>query len=100
MSVYLVIVLIINTAHFLQTGKTSVTYTASKGGVFSMTLTCARELGRYVCHKFVYMSYSVIVCKFRNGIRCNAILPGFIDTPIVATVPQAMKDAVNHIYIC
>ncbi|KAL5483677.1 hypothetical protein EMCRGX_G020082 [Ephydatia muelleri] len=44
-------------------------YSASKGGVMAMTLTCARELGRY-------------------GIRCNAVLPGFIATPMTAKVPD------------
>ena len=44
-------------------------YAASKAGVEGFTRTAAKELGR-------------------KGIRCNAILPGFIDTPMVAAVPE------------
>ena len=48
-------------------------YSASKGGVESFTRSVAKELGR-------------------KGIRCNAILPGYIDTPMTAGVPeQVMK---------
>lgn len=48
-------------------------YCASKGGVMSLTLACAKELGRH-------------------GIRCNALLPGLIETPMTATVPQKMME--------
>ena len=44
-------------------------YAASKAGVLGMTKTWARELGR-------------------KGVRCNAICPGFITTPILHQVPE------------
>ena len=44
-------------------------YSASKAGVEGFTRSAAKELGR-------------------KGIRCNAILPGFIDTPMVAAIPE------------
>ncbi|XP_072935255.1 estradiol 17-beta-dehydrogenase 8 isoform X2 [Epargyreus clarus] len=44
-------------------------YTASKAGVVAMTKTAAKELGKF-------------------NIRVNAVLPGFINTPIVKTVPD------------
>ncbi|XP_050356716.1 estradiol 17-beta-dehydrogenase 8 [Nymphalis io] len=44
-------------------------YSASKAGVVAMTQTAAKELGKF-------------------NVRVNAILPGFIDTPIVKTVPD------------
>ncbi|CAH2100311.1 unnamed protein product [Euphydryas editha] len=47
-------------------------YSASKAGVVAMTQTAAKELGKF-------------------NIRVNAILPGFIDTPIVKTVPDKVK---------
>uniref|UniRef100_UPI00398F0527 (3R)-3-hydroxyacyl-CoA dehydrogenase isoform X2 n=1 Tax=Pristiophorus japonicus TaxID=55135 RepID=UPI00398F0527 len=50
-------------------------YTASKAGVVALTKTSAKELARY-------------------GIRCNTILPGFIDTPMAAKVPQKVLDTV------
>lgn len=44
-------------------------YAASKAGVVGFTKTVALELAKH-------------------NIRCNAIMPGFIDTPMVATVPE------------
>lgn len=44
-------------------------YVASKSGVIGMTKTWARELGR-------------------KGITVNAVAPGFIETPMVDTVPD------------
>ncbi|KAK6640737.1 hypothetical protein RUM44_012434 [Polyplax serrata] len=48
-------------------------YAASKAGVELVTKSAAKEFGRY-------------------GIRCNAVLPGFIETPMVATVPEKVKN--------
>ena len=44
-------------------------YAATKFGVIGMVKTWARELGR-------------------KGIRANAICPGFIETPILASIPR------------
>ncbi|CAH1643692.1 unnamed protein product [Spodoptera littoralis] len=44
-------------------------YAASKAGVIGMTQSAAQELGKF-------------------NIRVNAILPGFIETPMVKTVPE------------
>ncbi|MET0733726.1 MAG: 3-oxoacyl-ACP reductase FabG [Casimicrobiaceae bacterium] len=44
-------------------------YAATKVGVIGMVKTWARELGR-------------------KGIRANAICPGFIETPILSTIPD------------
>ncbi|XP_067169944.1 (3R)-3-hydroxyacyl-CoA dehydrogenase [Apteryx mantelli] len=43
-------------------------YAAAKAGVEGLTRTCAKELARF-------------------GIRCNAVLPGFVATPMTAKVP-------------
>lgn len=48
-------------------------YAASKAGVEGLTRTCAKEFGKY-------------------RIRCNAILPGFIQTPMTDAVPQKFLD--------
>ncbi|CAG2113247.1 unnamed protein product [Medioppia subpectinata] len=48
-------------------------YNASKAGVEAFTRTVAREMAKH-------------------QIRCNAVMPGFIDTPIVETVPQKILD--------
>jgi 3-oxoacyl-[acyl-carrier protein] reductase len=50
-------------------------YVATKSGVIGMTKTWARELGR-------------------DGITVNAVAPGFIETPMVDTVPDKV---LNHL---
>ena len=47
-------------------------YAASKAGVQTLARTAARELGRY-------------------GIRVNAIAPGWIETPMTAGLPEAVR---------
>jgi NAD(P)-dependent dehydrogenase (short-subunit alcohol dehydrogenase family) len=49
-------------------------YSASKGAIVSITLTLARELAR-------------------EGIRVNAISPGLMDTPMMAGLPDNVRDA-------
>jgi NAD(P)-dependent dehydrogenase (short-subunit alcohol dehydrogenase family) len=51
-------------------------YTASKAGVVGLTLVVARDLSQ-------------------EGIRCNTILPGIFDTPLLAGAPQPVKDALS-----
>lgn len=66
--------LIVNTASVAafdgQIGQ--IAYSASKGGVVSMTLTAARDLAR-------------------NGIRVNTIAPGIIDTPMLASLGEEVN---------
>ncbi len=49
-------------------------YAASKGGVAALTLPVARDLAS-------------------RGIRCAAIAPGIFDTPMLAGLPQAVRDS-------
>uniref|UniRef100_A0A7S0GSC7 Uncharacterized protein n=1 Tax=Amorphochlora amoebiformis TaxID=1561963 RepID=A0A7S0GSC7_9EUKA len=66
---------IINTASAAayegQVGQSA--YSASKGGIVSMTLPLARELASH-------------------SIRCNAISPGLFKTPIFSTLPKKAID--------
>jgi 3-oxoacyl-[acyl-carrier protein] reductase len=48
-------------------------YSAAKFGVIGFTKTWSRELGP-------------------KGIRVNAIAPGFVETPMIATVPDEVLD--------
>ncbi|KAI9565676.1 hypothetical protein GHT06_009468 [Daphnia sinensis] len=48
-------------------------YAASKAGVEAFTRTVSKELAKY-------------------NIRCNAVLPGFIETPMVHSVPDKVKE--------
>lgn len=50
-------------------------YAATKAGVISLTEIAAKEFGKF-------------------GIRVNAILPGFINTPMVEVVPDKVKEDV------
>jgi NAD(P)-dependent dehydrogenase (short-subunit alcohol dehydrogenase family) len=49
-----------------------VAYSASKGGIYGMTLPMARDLAR-------------------EGVRVNTILPGFFETPIYKQMPDEVK---------
>ena len=48
-------------------------YAASKGGLIAFTKAVAREVGR-------------------SGIRVNAVAPGFVETPLTAPLPEAVKE--------
>lgn len=69
---------IINTASVAaedgQIGQAA--YSASKGGVLSMTLPIARDL-------------------MNEGVRINTILPGVFKTPMVAMMPPNVQDALG-----
>lgn len=69
---------IINTASVAafegQIGQAS--YSASKGGIVGMTLPIARELARH-------------------GIRVMTIAPGIFDTPMMAELPEDVRDSLG-----
>ena len=52
-------------------------YAAAKAGVIAFAKTWAKELGRY-------------------NIRCNAVCPGFVNTPILADVPEKVMDSMRE----
>src|SRR4051812_10116262 len=69
---------IINIASIIgQTGAFGqANYAASKAGVIAFTKSVAQELAKY-------------------GITVNAICPGFVDTDMMASMPQAARDTVK-----
>ena len=52
-------------------------YGASKGGVVGLTRSLAKEMAR-------------------SGVRVNAILPGFIYTPMAKAVPERIRDGIQR----
>ncbi|GFR81436.1 3-oxoacyl-[acyl-carrier-protein] reductase FabG [Elysia marginata] len=60
-------------------GKTN--YAASKAGVIGMTKTAAKELARF-------------------NIRVNAVLPGFVVTPMTDKVPDSVKQMITMMVPC
>ncbi|XP_052789344.1 (3R)-3-hydroxyacyl-CoA dehydrogenase-like [Mya arenaria] len=71
---------IVNIASIVgKTGKIGqANYAASKAGVIGLTKTAAMELGR-------------------KGIRVNAVLPGFTETPMTDVVPGKVKATVTSL---
>jgi NAD(P)-dependent dehydrogenase (short-subunit alcohol dehydrogenase family) len=69
---------IINTASIAaqdgQIGQAA--YSASKAGIVGLTLVVARDLAS-------------------DGIRCNTIMPGVMDTPMMAAMPQSVREALG-----
>lgn len=72
---------IINNASILgHVGQPNITaYTAAKGGVVNMT----RSLG---------------VTYAKEGIRVNAVCPGYIKTPLLSSAPQEMLDQLQAMH--
>ena len=70
---------IVNTASIAafdgQVGQAA--YSASKGGIVSMTLPIARELARI-------------------GVRVMAIAPGIFDTPMLAAMPDTIRESLGQ----
>lgn len=69
---------IVNTASVAaQDGQIGqVAYSASKAGINGITLVVARDLSQ-------------------EGIRCNTIMPGLFDTPLLARLPEHVKAALG-----
>jgi NAD(P)-dependent dehydrogenase (short-subunit alcohol dehydrogenase family) len=72
-------------------GSGSIVHVASMGGVTGLydghTYTAAKGA-------VVNLTRSMAITYIKNGIRTNAVCPGFIDTPMVAAVTPLFDDPV------
>jgi 3-hydroxyacyl-CoA dehydrogenase / 3-hydroxy-2-methylbutyryl-CoA dehydrogenase len=55
-------------------------YSASKGGIVSMTLPLARDLASF-------------------GVRVMTVAPGIMDTPLLASAPQELRDSLVKLHV-
>ena len=75
--------------HMMAAGSGSIVNVASMGGVTGLydghTYTAAKGA-------VVNLTRSLAITYIKNGIRSNAVCPGFIDTPMVAAVTPLFDD--------
>ncbi|TDA69969.1 MAG: glucose 1-dehydrogenase [Clostridia bacterium] len=57
-----------------------VNYSASKMGIIGLTRSVAKEFGRYVQREGADMT-------------CNAVMPGYFETPMTEKIPEKMREA-------
>ena len=77
----------------LKTGKGAIVNTSSMYGLVGTTMSFAYSASKGAINQ---MTRSLALTYARNNIRVNAIAPGYVDTPILASVPKEMKDAMAN----
>jgi len=75
--------------HMIEAGKGSIVNMASMAGV-----TGLYDAHAYTAAKgaLVNLSRSMAITYIKNGVRTNAVCPGFVDTPMIAPVMGAFDD--------
>lgn len=74
----------------LKTGGGAIVNTSSMYGLVGTTMSFAYSASKGAINQ---MTRSLALTYARDNIRVNAIAPGYVDTPILASVPKEMKDA-------
>ena len=59
----------------------------SRGGAFGQANYAAAKAGVVGLTKTIALEHA------RHGIRCNAVAPGTIDTPMIASVPEGVRES-------
>lgn len=80
-------------SEMLKTGKGAIVNTSSMYGLVGTTTSFAYSASKGAINQ---MTRSLALTYARNNIRVNAVAPGYVDTPILASVPKEMKDAMAN----
>lgn len=77
----------------LKSGGGAIVNTSSMYGLVGTTMSFAYSASKGAINQ---MTRSLALTYARDNIRVNAIAPGYVDTPILASVPKDMKDAMAN----
>lgn len=80
-------------SEMLKTGGGAIVNTSSMYGLVGTTMSFAYSASKGAINQ---MTRSLALTYARDNIRVNAIAPGYVDTPILASVPKEMKDAMAN----
>ena len=80
-------------SEMLKNGKGAIVNTSSMYGLVGTTMSFAYSASKGAINQ---MTRSLALTYARNNIRVNAIAPGYVDTPILASVPKEMKDVMAN----
>lgn len=80
-------------SEMLKNGKGAIVNTSSMYGLVGTTTSFAYSASKGAINQ---MTRSLALTYARNNIRVNAVAPGYVDTPILASVPKEMKDAMAN----
>lgn len=80
-------------SEMLKTGKGAIVNTSSMYGLVGTTTSFAYSASKGAINQ---MTRSLALTYAHDNIRVNAVAPGYVDTPILASVPKEMKDAMAN----
>lgn len=80
-------------SEMLKNGKGAIVNTSSMYGLVGTTMSFAYSASKGAINQ---MTRSLALTYAHDNIRVNAIAPGYVDTPILASVPKEMKDAMAN----
>lgn len=80
-------------SEMLKNGGGAIVNTSSMYGLVGTTMSFAYSASKGAINQ---MTRSLALTYARDNIRVNAIAPGYVDTPILASVPKEMKDAMAN----
>lgn len=80
-------------SEMLKNGKGAIVNTSSMYGLVGTTMSFAYSASKGAINQ---MTRSLALTYAHDNIRVNAVAPGYVDTPILASVPKEMKDAMAN----